>query len=182
MIEHHNGEVVLYSGDGALCVVNGVTVTSQTTLSQGISKVVTAVHSILKKSMKVWHLKGYWISEFFAKSTDVKICPSFDIIFHHFHKIGQKGEFFAVEKFRVITVYSIYWNVFLVSLETCCSCRLYHIYFDIKCFWKFVGYICRSTNVITFVVFVDFLCILISRTQNSTLCFYIRVLQEDHCN
>ena len=35
VIEHHNGEVVLYPGDGALCVVNGVTVTSQTTLSQG---------------------------------------------------------------------------------------------------------------------------------------------------
>jgi hypothetical protein len=46
VIEHHNGEVVLYPGDGALCVVNGVTVTSQTTLSQGISKVVRAVNSI----------------------------------------------------------------------------------------------------------------------------------------
>ena len=48
---------------------------------------------------------------------------------------------------------------FLVSLETCCSCRLYHIYFDIKCFWKFFGYICRSTNLVTFVVFVVFFCV-----------------------
>lgn len=35
VIEYHNGEVVLYPGDGSLCVVNGVTVTSPTTLSQG---------------------------------------------------------------------------------------------------------------------------------------------------